>query len=930
MSTTEIDSPEQDSINAAELGKEKAPVDIPDLEEAPDGGLRAWLVTIGASCVFFSALGFSNAFGVFEEYYLTHQLKGQSPDKIAWIGSLGVFLQFVTGNIGGPLFDRYGAWIMRPAFVLYVFAVMMTSLCKEYYQFMLAQGILSGIVIGFLQFPAMAAVSQFFNKKRAAALGVVVAGSSIGGVVIPIALSKMLNSSSLGFGWSVRVIGFIMIPLLGFACFAITSRLPPRTTSFFLWKAFKEPKFLLLSLALFFMLLGAFTPLFYIPTYAVSRGVDPTLASYLVAIVNAASTFGRVIPGILADKFGRLNIFAFGAFISGIITLCWNKAETTAALIVYSIAIGFSSGTIISGGTAAFTECATNPQELGTYIGMGIGLSSFAALIGAPVNGAIVNRYGGFLEASIFSGVMILAGGGIVLRFRHDELNTMAMRSSLEPHGPKGTFERLAIKTFAVIGTLKPFRGNARLVGIAFFVLVAVSVFSLDGLMQIGIVPDRARVLKWEGSENEGVNVHAGLRIVVFGGGDIATPNRASWKLGGPNAAWTDILCLQLNCNLYLSFVPLIENSSGAIVSNSLFEAALARTSSFDNDSLSGLNYSWLAENYPAPFHQDLGHQVEAFLSNPRSPYPPRETLWVFNIGFWDIWHLAALPRKLASRVIETQTQHIFSHLELLYEEAHNNESIAFSDYYAGMDPAVMRASPESDLPRAPFRVLIPKPFDISLTPGFDNARFTPPLPHTKAEQLRNAAFLTQHWDKVIQDMLNEWIRLPDPEEFDTGEDRLSEIEDVDLLLEKKSMKVNGFLAPPARREAITYDVSSYVRDLIVDHQLRSADIVDHNGLGSTMVAEGYSEGWEPCIKRNDTFLANTESAAGDDDDWSVCSAPNKHLFWSEFTVNRRAIFEIGRRAAELLKRHMQMDAEWYLKAQQASSSLHRDSIGGT
>jgi MFS family permease len=95
--------------------------------------------------------------------------------------------------------------------ITYVFAMMMLSLCNEYWQVMLVQGILMGIVMGRLQFPAFAAVSQYFEKERAAALGVVVSRSSIGGVVIPIALSKMLNSSSLGFGWSLRVIGFLII-----------------------------------------------------------------------------------------------------------------------------------------------------------------------------------------------------------------------------------------------------------------------------------------------------------------------------------------------------------------------------------------------------------------------------------------------------------------------------------------------------------------------------------------------------------------------------------------------------------------------------------------------------------------------------------------------------------------------------------------------
>jgi MFS family permease len=163
------------------------------------------------------------------------------------------------------------------------------------------------------------------------------------------------------------------------------------------------------------MFLGLFTPLFYIPTYAVSRGMDATLASYLLAILNAASTFGRVIPGVLADKFGRLNVLSMGGIFTGIIIFCMNKAESTPALIVYSIVFGFWSGTIISGSSAAFSIVIPDPRTIGTYLGTGMGVASLAALIGPPVNGALLNKYGGFLEVSIFSGTMSIVGGFIAL-----------------------------------------------------------------------------------------------------------------------------------------------------------------------------------------------------------------------------------------------------------------------------------------------------------------------------------------------------------------------------------------------------------------------------------------------------------------------------------------------------------------------------------
>lgn len=78
------------------------------VSDAPEGGTRAWLVAAGSASIFFSTLGFANSFGTFEEYYIDHELQGESASKIAWIGSLASFLQFFTGMLGGPLFDRYG------------------------------------------------------------------------------------------------------------------------------------------------------------------------------------------------------------------------------------------------------------------------------------------------------------------------------------------------------------------------------------------------------------------------------------------------------------------------------------------------------------------------------------------------------------------------------------------------------------------------------------------------------------------------------------------------------------------------------------------------------------------------------------------------------------------------------------------------------
>lgn len=292
---------------------------------------------------------------------------------------------------------------------------MMTSLCKEYYQFMLAQGILCGISNGMIMSPSMAATPQYFNKKRGAAMGMAIAGSSLGGVIFPIALGKMFELPDLGFGWSVRICGFIVLGILAVACVGIKARLPPRRSKFFLPSAFREPPYLILIASTFLLLIGMFTPFFFLPSYAIAQGMSPSLAFYLVAILNGASLPGRILPGILADKFGRMNMLFAAGVSTGMLTLCWQAVKSNAAILVFAVIFGFCSGAIVSGVAVGFASCPKDPKDIGTYMGMGMAVASIAALIGPPVNGALIDHYHGFDQVSIFSGVMCLAGGFLVL-----------------------------------------------------------------------------------------------------------------------------------------------------------------------------------------------------------------------------------------------------------------------------------------------------------------------------------------------------------------------------------------------------------------------------------------------------------------------------------------------------------------------------------
>jgi MFS family permease len=189
----------------------------------------------------------------------------------------------------GRLFDCYGPrWLLIIGTVTYVFGLMMTSLATEYYQFFLALGVLSAIGSSAVFNACMASVVSWFFRHRAAAFGIMVSGSSLGGVVLPIMMEKMI--AEVGFPWTMRAVAFLFLFLLGIACLTVKSRLPPRPRPLVAaeyYGGFKEPAFALTCLACFLFFWGMFLPFNYIILQAQRQGMDANLTQYLLPIINA-------------------------------------------------------------------------------------------------------------------------------------------------------------------------------------------------------------------------------------------------------------------------------------------------------------------------------------------------------------------------------------------------------------------------------------------------------------------------------------------------------------------------------------------------------------------------------------------------------------------------------------------------------------------
>lgn len=123
----------------------------------------------------------------------------------------------------------------------------MTSLATEYWQLFLAQGLCTGLGNGLLFCPALSVISTYFTTRQALAIALAASGSATGGLVFPALVETLLPK--IGFGWTVRVLGFVMLALQAVVFAFAKTRLPPQKSGPLIeWRAFTEAPYTLFAI----------------------------------------------------------------------------------------------------------------------------------------------------------------------------------------------------------------------------------------------------------------------------------------------------------------------------------------------------------------------------------------------------------------------------------------------------------------------------------------------------------------------------------------------------------------------------------------------------------------------------------------------------------------------------------------------------------
>ncbi|PMD18012.1 MFS general substrate transporter [Hyaloscypha hepaticicola] len=381
-----------------------------DTNPTPDGGLTAWTVTIMAHMTAFNTFGFVNAYGVLQTYYVSRF--GLPPSTVSWIGSVCAFLMFFTSTFSGRLTDAgYFHQTLLVGTFIQLLGFFSASFARNYWQILLSHGICIGLGGGLVFIPAMSLVGTYFTKRRSLALAISAIGNSFGGLIFSAILQSLLPK--LGYGWTMRVCGFVVMGSMIPANFLLKPRRIKRTKAPLIdWSAFGEPIYACFATGMLFCMVGMWIPVFYLGSFGRDViHVDTKDAASLLLIINGVGVLGRVIPAFVAARLSPLNLMIPLSLISGLILFCWAGVSTHTEIIVFDVFYGFIMAAAQGMLPPSLGSLTVDLSKMGVRMGMVFSICGFAVLVGNPLTGALITLDGGrYLYAQMFAGSAMTLG----------------------------------------------------------------------------------------------------------------------------------------------------------------------------------------------------------------------------------------------------------------------------------------------------------------------------------------------------------------------------------------------------------------------------------------------------------------------------------------------------------------------------------------
>ena len=409
------------------------------------GMYYGWYVVITAMFIAAVTTGARNGFGVF--IIPMSDAFDWSRTTISIAAATGWLVNGVTQPLVGHVFDRSNS--RRVILVSLVVAGLATAALAFTFHILflvfmfsfVLSAAMSGASIGTLG-PLLA---RWFQRKRTTVLGLVVAGSSMGGLLLVPFSAYLVEVTNWRTSWAV--LGLIIIALaLPLAFFFLRSRpsdlglqpdgdpAPPQNAALERrrglfevdqwWRSFNSRPIWHLSAS--YTVCGVTVGLIsihFVPYAEEHIGVSPTTAGIIFGYMMGLNVLGGIGGGILADRFGRKNVLAavyfvrfiaYAALVGGLIAVQRDISIPILAgspgllsLWVFATLAGFSWIASVPV-TTSLTADVYGLRALGTISGISFLCHQVGAFVSITLAGVLYDRTGSYLIPFVIAGALLL------------------------------------------------------------------------------------------------------------------------------------------------------------------------------------------------------------------------------------------------------------------------------------------------------------------------------------------------------------------------------------------------------------------------------------------------------------------------------------------------------------------------------------------
>ena len=389
---------------------------------------KRWIILI-ASCLVNLCIGSTYSWSVFAapmaEYLSSLSSVQYSASSLGIVFTLCNAVGPVTMISGGCFNDRFGPRkVILIDGIIFALGIIGSSFVSGLTGLLFTYGILAGLGLGFVYGCTISNSVKFFPDRRGLIGGIATASYGISSVISPnIANSLILSTNVL---WAFRILGIAYLVIICVSS-AFIERCPPDYVpegyvasekagdagKDMNWKQMMStPMFYVMILML---LCGAVSGMMIIssasPMAQAIVGVAPTTAASLVALLSLFNALGRVLAGMLSDKFGRLNTLtlAFPLMLAGLSMLYFTGAGQVVLFTAAIALIGLCFGAFM-GIFPGFTADRFGPKNNSVNYGiMFIGFAT-AGLVGPNIISTVLGSTGEYTAAFLVAGCITLFG----------------------------------------------------------------------------------------------------------------------------------------------------------------------------------------------------------------------------------------------------------------------------------------------------------------------------------------------------------------------------------------------------------------------------------------------------------------------------------------------------------------------------------------